>query len=67
MKKIKSLIALILVGLIAVPHIVFAEPPAKPPGDSNGGSSSNVSYTGATTFSSATNENNKTYTTDAGS
>ena len=67
MKKIKSLIALILVGLIAVPHIVFAEPPAKPPGDSNGGSSSNVSYTGATTFSSATNENNKTYSTEVGS
>ncbi len=73
MKKIKTLITLILVGLIAIPNIVFAEPPAKPPGDSNGGpgenggSSSNVSYTGATTFSSATSENNKTYVTDAGS
>lgn len=70
MKKIKFLIALILVGMIAVPNLVFAEPPAKPPGDSNGGpsgSSSNISYTGATTFNSATTENNKTYTSTIGS
>lgn len=67
MKKIKSLIVLILVGMIAVPNLVFAEPPAKPPGDFNGGSSSNISYKGATTFSSATTENNKTYVTDIGS
>lgn len=73
MKKIKTLIMLILVSIITLPNIVFAEPPAKPPGDSsggpsgNGGNSSNISYTGATTFSSATNENNKTYVTDVGS
>lgn len=70
MKKIKILITLILVSIITVPSLVFAEPPAKPPGDSDssfGGSSSNTSYTGATTFSSATNENNKTYTSTIGS
>jgi len=70
MKKIKILITLILVSIITVPSLVFAEPPAKPPGDSDssfGGSSSNISYTGATTFSSATNENNKTYTSTIGS
>ena len=66
MKKIKSLFAVILITLIAIPTLVFAEPPAKPPGDSNGGpggnsSSSNVTHSGATTFSSSTEESNKTY------
>jgi hypothetical protein len=67
MKKIKSLFAIVLITLIAIPTLVFAEPPAKPPGDSSGGpggssSSSNITYSGATTFSSNTEESNKTYT-----
>ena len=66
MKKIKPLFAVILITLIAIPTLVFAEPPAKPPGDSNGGpggnsSSSNVTHSGATTFPSSTEESNKTY------
>ena len=66
MKKIKSLFAIGLITLITIPTLVFAEPPAKPPGDSNGGpggnsSSSSVTHSGATTFSSNTEENNKTY------
>lgn len=63
MKKIKFLFAIIL---ITIPTLVFAEPPAKPPGDSSGGpggnsSSSNITHSGATTFSSNTEESNKTY------
>ena len=66
MKKIKSLFAIGLITLIAIPTLVFAEPPAKPLGDSNGGpggnsNSSNVTHSGATTFSSDTEESNKTY------
>ena len=66
MKKFKSIIAISLITLIATPILVFAEPPAKPPGDSSGGpgensSSSNVIHTSATTFSSSTTESNKTY------
>ena len=66
MKKIKFLFVVSLITLIGVPTIVFAEPPAKPPGDSSGGpggnnSSSNISHSGATTFSSNTEESNKTY------
>lgn len=66
MKKIKSLFTIVLITLIAIPTLVFAEPPAKPSGDSNGGiggnsSSSSVTHSGATTFSSNTEESNKTY------
>ena len=66
MKKIKSLFVISLITLIVIPTFVFAEPPAKPPGDSNGGpgknnSSSNVIHSGATTFSTNTEESNKTY------
>lgn len=66
MKKIKSLFAIVLITLITIPTLVFAEPPAKPPGDSSGApggnsSSSSVTHSGATTFSSNTAENNKTY------
>ena len=66
MKKIKSLFAIGLITLIAIPTLVFAEPPAKPPGDLSGGpggnsSSSNVTHSGATIFSSNTEESNKTY------
>ena len=74
MKKNKSLVIFLIITLIVIPTLVFAEPPAKPPGDSNGGtggqggsSSSNISYTGATTFSTSTTENNKTYTSSTGS
>lgn len=66
MKKIKSLFLISLITLITIPTLVFAEPPAKPSGDSNarpGGNnnSSNVTHSGATTFSSNTEESNKTY------
>ena len=66
MKKIQTFKAIVLCGIIAIPTLVFAEPPAKPPGDSNGGpggssSSSNVTHSGATTFSSNTEESNKKY------
>ena len=66
MKKVKFLFVISLITLIAIPTLVFAEPPAKPPGDSNRGpggnsSSSNVTHSGATTFSSSTEESNKTY------
>ena len=66
MKKIKSLFAIVLITLVAIPSLVFAEPPAKPSGDSNGGpgensSSSSVTHSGATTFSSNIEEINKTY------
>lgn len=66
MKKFKSLYVIILITLITIPTLVFAEPPAKPPGDSGGGpiensSSSNVTHSGATTFSSNVKESNKTY------
>ena len=66
MKKNKSLFAIVLITLIAIPTLVFAEPPAKPSGDSNGGpggnsSSSSVTHSGATTFSSNIEESNKTY------
>ena len=66
MKKMKYLFAISFITLIAIPTLVFAEPPAKPPGDSNGGpgensGSSNIIHSGATTFSSNTEENNKTY------
>jgi len=66
MKKNKFLFAIILITLIAIPTLVFAEPPAKPSRDSNGGpggnsSSSNVTHSGATTFSSNMEESNKTY------
>ncbi len=66
MKKFKSLYVIILITLITIPTLVFAEPPAKPPGDSGDGpiensSSSNVTHSGATTFSSNVKESNKTY------
>ncbi len=66
MKKIKTLFAISLITLIAIPTLVFAEPPAKPPGESSGGPrgnscSSNVTHSGATTFSSNKEESNKTY------
>lgn len=66
MKKIKSLFVIYLVSIITLPTLVFAEPPAKPPGESSGGpgennSSSNVTHSGATTFSSDKEESNKTY------
>jgi len=66
MKKVNYLFAIILITLIAIPILVLAEPPAKPPEDSSGGptennSSSSVSHSGATTFSSNTEESNKTY------
>ena len=66
MKKVKFLFVISLITLIVIPTLVFAEPPAKPSGDSNGGpggnsSSSNVTHSGATTFSSNTEESNKTY------
>ena len=66
MKKFKSLYVIILITLITIPTLGFAEPPAKPPGDSGDGpiensSSSNVTHSGATTFSSNVKESNKTY------
>lgn len=66
MKKIRFLFVISLITAITIPTLVFAESPAKPPGDSNGGpgennSSSNVTHLGATTFSSNTEESNKTY------
>lgn len=66
MKKIKSLFAIVVITLIMVPTFIFAEPPAKPPGDSTGGPSGNSSsptviHSGATTISSNTEESNKTY------
>ena len=66
MKKMKNLFAISLIMLIAIPTLVIAEPPEKPPGDSSGGpgeksSSSNVTHSGSTTFSSNIEESNKTY------
>ena len=66
MRKLKSIISIFLIALMIFPTFVFAEPPAQPPGESNGGpggnaSLTNVSHSGATTFSSNTEESNKTY------
>ena len=66
MKKFKTIFVISLITFTIIPTLVFAEPPAKPPGESNGApggnnSSSNVTYSGATTFSSSTEESNKTY------
>ena len=64
MKRFKYLFIIII--LITIPTLVLAEPPEKPPGDSNGGpggnnSSANITHSGATTFSSNTEESDKTY------
>lgn len=68
MKKNKLIV--IAISLIAIPTLVYAVP-EKPPGDANGGpeggSSTNISYTGATTFTQKTEESNKTYTSTNGS
>lgn len=66
MKHIKFLFVIILITFIIIPALVLAEPPAKPSGDLNKGagsnnSSSNVSHSGATTFSSDTEESNQTF------
>lgn len=64
MNKIKHLFVIVLITIIGVPLVVFAEPPAKPSGESNvpgGNSSSNVTHTGNVTISSNTEESNKTY------
>ena len=70
MKKIKFLFIISLIALISIPTLVFAEPPTKQPGDLNGGpggtsSSSNITHLGATTFSSNTEESNKTYSSSS--
>ncbi len=64
MNKIKKIFVIVLITIIGVPLVVFAEPPAKPSGESNvpgGNSSSNVTHTGNVTISSNTEESNKTY------
>lgn len=64
MNKIKKIFVIVLITIIGVPLVVFAEPPAKPSGESNvpgANSSSNVTHTGNVTISSNTEESNKTY------
>ncbi|MBQ9011622.1 MAG: hypothetical protein IJ093_03125, partial [Bacilli bacterium] len=71
-KSKKSLIAIALVSLLA-PTIAYAVPAAPPSGGpggqgSPGGSSSaNISYKGAATFTSNTEESSKTYSSTTGS
>lgn len=67
MENIRKFIVITLIMLI-MPAIVYAAP-EKPPGSSNGGpsNSSNISYAGATTFTSSTTEENKTYSSETGS
>ena len=80
MNNKKTYLALLLI-LFALPLIVFAAP-EKPPGEDGGqggpggkppsgepggGGSANVSYSGATTITSDTNETEKEYTSTNGS
>lgn len=73
MKRFYSVMKFVLVMVVVIPTLVYAVP-EKPPGDSNGGpggqgesNSANISYTGATTFSSAITESDKTYSSTTGS
>ncbi len=66
MKKLNYFIIIII---MTMPILVYAVP-EKPPGEVNGGSSNsstNISYTGATTFSSSTTESNKNFSSTTGS
>lgn len=67
MKNKQYLFIIILMTLVTIPTIVFAQPPTKPPGESGtpGGnsSSSNITHTGSTTITSNTEETDKTYST----
>lgn len=72
MKITKKIMILFLLLIAIIPTFVYAVP-EKPSGEGSGGpggsnsSSSNISYTGATTFSKATDESNKTYSSTTGS
>ena len=69
MKIINKMLSLFLAITLLIPNVVFAVPSAPPGGSSNkpgSSSSSNVSYSGATTFSSAT-EDSKTYSSKTSS
>ena len=68
MKKINYFFITLLILIITIPSIVLAEPPEKPPGESGGGpggnSAASVTHNGVSTFSSDTEESDKSYTSN---
>lgn len=68
MKRINYIFITLLISIITIPSIVLAEPPEKPPGESGGGpggnSASSVTHNGVSTFSSDTEESDKSYTSN---